>query len=182
MGKRYGSSRCRRIRSPRLGGLRRASVRHCCGIAGESGSVAELYVLDTSAILAFLGGEPGADRVERLLRAARAGRHQVLACSITLMELFYTAIRAQGEDEAFRLVALVKAWPLEWVYPDEKTLLQAGRLKASHRLSVADALVAAVARMRGATLVHKDPEMQALSSEVNLLGLPAPPGNRLRHD
>ena len=88
------------------------------------------------------------------------------------MELFYTAIRAEGEDAAVRLVALVKAWPLEWVYPDEKTLLQAGRLKASHRLSVADALVAAVARMRRATLVHKDPEMQALSAEVNLLALP----------
>ena len=25
---------------------------------------------------------------------------------------------------------LVKAWPMEWAYPDEKVLLQAGRLKA----------------------------------------------------
>ena len=133
--------------------------------------MAERYVLDTSAILAFLGGEPGAERVERLLRGARAGRHEVLACSITLMEIFYTAMRAKGEDTAARLLALVKAWPLEWVYPDEKVLLQAGRLKASHRLSLADALVAAVARMQAATLVHKDPELDALRDEVDLLSL-----------
>lgn len=74
-----------------------------------------------------------------------------------LMEIFYTALREKGEDEAVRLLALVKAWPLEWVYPDEEMLLQAGRPKASFRLSVVDALIAAVARLRHATLVHKDP-------------------------
>jgi ribonuclease VapC len=129
------------------------------------------YVLDTSAILAFLGDESGADRVERLLRGARAGRCEVLVCSITLMELFYTALRAKGEDAAVRLLALVKAWPVEWAYPDEKVLLQAGRLKALHRLSVADALIAAVARMQSATLVHKDPELEALRGQVDLLSV-----------
>lgn len=133
--------------------------------------MAERYVLDTSAILAFLGEEPGADRVERLLRGARAGRHKVFVCSITLMEIFYTAMRAKGEDAAVQLVALVKAWPLEWVHPDEKLLLQAGRLKASYRLSVADALVAAVAHRQGATLVHKDPELGSLGSQIDLLSL-----------
>jgi len=133
--------------------------------------VAERYVLDTSAILAFLGGEQGADSVERLLRAARAGRIQVLVCSISLMEVFYTALRAKGEDEAVRLLALVRAWPLEWVYPDEKALLQAGRLKASYRLSVADAVIAAVARLHHAKLVHKDPELEALKGQIELLRL-----------
>jgi predicted nucleic acid-binding protein len=133
--------------------------------------VADRYVLDTSAILAFLGGEQGADSVERLLRAARAGRIQVLVCSISLMEVFYTALRAKGEDEAVRLLALVRAWPLEWVYPDEKVLLQAGSLKASYRLSVADALIAAVARLHHAKLVHKDPELEALKGQIELLSL-----------
>lgn len=134
--------------------------------------MAERYVLDTSAILAFLGGERGADTVERLLRGSRAGRVEMLACAISLMEVFYTAMRKKGEDEAVRLLALVKAWPLEWVYPDEKVLLQAGRLKASYRLSVADALVAAVAKMHQARLVHKDPELEALGGQIELTRLP----------
>lgn len=134
--------------------------------------MADRYVLDTSAVLAFFGDEPGADKVERLLRGARDGRCYMLACSITLMEIFYTAMREKGEDEAVRLLALVKAWPIEWVDPDEKVLLQAGRLKAAYRLSVADALVAAVAKTRDAILVHKDPELETLRGNVKLLGLP----------
>ncbi len=96
----------------------------------------------------------------------------MLACSITLMEVFYTAMRVKGEDEAFRLLALMKAWPVEWIPPDEKVLLQAGRLKASGRLSVADALIAAVAKVHQATLVHKDPELDVLRGQVELLSLP----------
>ena len=55
--------------------------------------MAERYVLDTSAILTLTDAEAGADEVERLLQEARAGRCQLLACAITLMELFYTALR-----------------------------------------------------------------------------------------
>jgi predicted nucleic acid-binding protein len=134
--------------------------------------VAELYVLDTSAILTFTDQEEGADAVERLLKAAQAEECRLEVCAISLMELYYTALRAKGEDGAAQLVALVKAWPVTWVYPDEKTLLQAGRLKAFHRLSVADALIAAVARLHRATLVHKDAELEALAPNIPLLGLP----------
>jgi len=134
--------------------------------------VAERYVLDTSAILAFLGDENGAARVERLLRGGRAGQCDVLACSITLMELFYAAMREKGEDESYRLVALVKAWPLEWVYPDNRVLLQAGRLRATYRLSVADALIAAVAKLHDATLVHRDPKLDELHGLNKLMTLP----------
>jgi hypothetical protein len=45
------------------------------------------------------------------------------------MEIYYITLRASGEDLTARLVALVKSWPLIWVYPDEKILLQAGKLR-----------------------------------------------------
>ena len=130
------------------------------------------YVLDTSAIFSFTDQEDGAEEVERLLDEAKAQKCSLEVCSISLMEIYYVALRERGDDEAVRLVALLKAWPMTWVYPDEKMLLQAGRLKASHRLSVADALVAAVAKLHQATLVHKDPELAALAGEVALLTLP----------
>jgi predicted nucleic acid-binding protein len=122
--------------------------------------------------LAFTDQEEGAEQVERLLDAARANTCRLEACSISLMESYYLALRETGEDEAARLVALVKSWPMVWVYPDERTLLQAGKLKASYRLSVADALIAAVAKLHQARLVHKDPELEALATEVSLLNLP----------
>ena len=130
------------------------------------------YVLDTSAIAAFTDQEEGATEVERLLDAARRDECQVEACAISLMELYYIALQEKDEDEATKLIALVKAWPVTWIYPDERLLLQAGKIKATYRLSVADAIIAAVAKLRQAKLVHKDPELAALATEVSLLTLP----------
>ncbi|MGH7963395.1 MAG: PIN domain-containing protein [Candidatus Binatia bacterium] len=132
----------------------------------------DLYVFDTSAIVAFTDQEEGADEIERLLNAARANTCRIEACALSLMELYYVALQEAGEDEAAKLVALVKSWPMVWIYPDERILLQAGKIKATYRLSVADALIAAVAKLRSATLVHKDPELKALAPEVTLLNLP----------
>jgi ribonuclease VapC len=134
--------------------------------------VSKRYVLDTSAIFTLTDAEEGAEQVESLLEAARANTCQLTVCSISLMELYYITLREQEEDAAARLIALVKSWPVVWVYPDERTLLQAARLKASHRLSLADAMIAAVTKLRRATLVHKDPEFEALAQEVDLLPLP----------
>jgi predicted nucleic acid-binding protein len=91
------------------------------------------------------------------------------------MELYYVALREQGEDPAARLVALVKAWPISWIYPDERMLLAAGRLKAHHRLSFADAVVAAAAARRRAVLVHRDAEFESLAAAVSRQALPFRP-------
>jgi ribonuclease VapC len=134
--------------------------------------VPERYVLDTSAILTLTDQEAGADEVEDILNSARADACQIEVCSISLMELAYITLREQGEDDAAQLVALVKSWPIIWMYPDEKIMLQAAKLKAFHRLSLADALIAAVAKLHDATLVHKDPEFETLAQQVARLSLP----------
>ncbi len=134
--------------------------------------MAERYVLDTSAIFSFTDQEEGAVEVERILELAGKDRCRVEISSASLMEVYYTTLQETGEDEASQVVALIKSWPVHWVYPDEKTLLLAGRIKAFHRLSFADAQIAATAHRAGATLVHKDPELMALSDEIDLLALP----------
>jgi len=44
----------------------------------------------------------------------------------------------------------------------EPVILQAGEFKVRHRLSLADAVIAAYAHLHQATLVHKDPEYAPL--------------------
>jgi predicted nucleic acid-binding protein len=134
--------------------------------------VAERYLLDTSAILTLTDKEDGFEKVEELLDQAAAGAVEVEISAVSLMEIYYITLQEQGEDRAAHLVSLVKAWPARWVYPDERTLLLAGRFKAFHRLSFADAVIAGSAQLREAVLVHKDPELEALASEIALLTLP----------
>jgi len=133
---------------------------------------AERYLLDTSAILALTDQEDGFERVEELLDRATSGDVEVAICAMSLMELFYITLQEQGEDAAARLVALVKSWPVRWIFPDERMLLFAGRLKAFHRISFADALIAGSAKLSESVLVHKDPEFDSLAEEVPLLSLP----------
>jgi predicted nucleic acid-binding protein len=55
---------------------------------------------------------------------------------------------------------------------DEPTLLTAARFKAEHKLSLADALIAAFGRTQDAILLHKDPEFESLVEHVGLEALP----------
>jgi predicted nucleic acid-binding protein len=145
--------------------------------ARESESVAERFLLDTSAVLTLTDSEEGADTVEGLLDRAVEGSCEVSICAVSLMEVFYVTLQEAGEDQAAHVVGLVKAWPVRWVYPNEEMLLLAGRIKAGHRLSFADSVIAAAAMAGGATLVHKDPEFQALAPDLEELRLP-PKGAR----
>ena len=115
-------------------------------------------VLDTSALLAMRSDEAGADRVEALLRSARAGRAKVLVSFMTRMELLYRIAIDEGQEEADSAVRLLDAARIEWVSCEPAILEQAARLKAGGGLSVADAWIAATAAVRDAVLVHKDPE------------------------
>lgn len=123
---------------------------------------AELFVLDTSAILCLLENEPGAEDVELILR--KHGKKEAVFLSfMSVMEFAYIVEQEQGEAEARRGILQLKQLPLQVVESDEPLGLAAARIKAAHRLSVADAWVAATAERLGATLVHKDPEFDSLS-------------------
>lgn len=133
--------------------------------------MADEYLLDTSAVMAYLEDEAGADRVEELLR-----RERTLLPFATVLEVHYTAIQERGAAVAQERLAGLKALPCVWLHTvDEATLLAASRLKAAHRLSFADALVAGFAMSRNAILVHKDPEFEAVSAEVRQERLPYKP-------
>ena len=57
--------------------------------------------------------------------------------------------------------------------------LIAGRLKATRKISFADAWIAATAIFYNATLVHKDPEFEQVEDKVNVLKLPYKKRNTL---
>ena len=126
------------------------------------------YLLDTSALLSFIEDEAGADRVEEVLRKTTT----MLPWPI-LMETYYITLREEGQAEADRRIALIKQLKVIILWDmDEATLLTAARLKAEHRVSLADAIIAAFAMRRDAVLMHKDPEFDALTGLLPMEALP----------
>lgn len=119
------------------------------------------YVLDTSALLALFDDEPGADRVEALLR--NSAEVSCLACFISLMEVLYRVWKDEGEAAGREAYALCLTLPITWVHESPALLERAAQVKATHALSLADAWIAATALEAEAVLVHKDPEFEKLA-------------------
>ena len=117
------------------------------------------FCLDTSAILTLRDDEPGAERVAMVLE----GPDPCFACFITRMEVLYRVWKDEGERSGRLAYEQLKSLPIEWVDQTEPLLLEASRIKATHPLSVADAWIAATALHRQATLLHKDPEFEAIT-------------------
>ena len=126
------------------------------------------YLLDTSAIFAWMEDEKGAERVDEILRQART----ILPFPV-LLEVYYITLQERSETVADRRYAMLRHLSLDEIWSlDEPTLLTAARLKAEFRISFADALIAAFSVRNGAILVHKDPEYAALAGQVEQEALP----------
>ena len=117
------------------------------------------FCLDTSAILTLRDDEPGAERVAMVLE----GPDPCFACFITRMEVLYRVWKDEGERSGRLAYEQLQSLPIQWVDQTEPLLLEASRIKASYPLSVADAWIAATAILGRATLLHKDPEFQAMT-------------------
>ncbi len=126
------------------------------------------YLVDTSALLALIEDEAGADRVEYVLKQATT-----LVPWPVLLEMHYITLHEEGMAEADRRYALIKQLNVKILWGmDESIVLTAARLKAEHRISLADAIIAAFALRGDAVLIHKDPEFDALTGLLQMEALP----------
>jgi ribonuclease VapC len=120
------------------------------------------YILDSYALLAYLGDETGRERVEELLEGAREGHRTVLLCMINFGEVLYITERRRGLMMAQRVQGLVESLPVQLVDASRNLVLEAAHIKAGNPLSYADAFVVALAIREGATILTGDPEFRSV--------------------
>ena len=130
------------------------------------------YLLDSSAFFALFEDEDGAETVQELLEKAQKGDIIIFSSFVSYTEVFYVTCQEEGEEEGQRRVNLMNRLTIKRVDSSEELGLIAGKLKATHRISFADAWVVATAIMLSAILVHKDPEFEALEDELEIIKLP----------
>ncbi len=68
---------------------------------------------------------------------------------------------------------MIKRKPIEFVHVDERIALVAGRIKATHSISYADAFVVATAIVKEAKIVTGDPEFKGIDTQVLWIRSPA---------
>ncbi len=127
----------------------------------------DLFLPDTSAILTMMDGEEGAELVEDILRT-----REILLPAFVLLEAYYKSIQNRGVETAELRYATLRSIRATHISElAEPVLLKGGEFKARYRISLADAIIAAYAFVHNATLVHKDPEFEALTM-VDQMKLP----------
>jgi len=122
-------------------------------------------VVDTSALLAVLLREPGADQALGAMAAAEA----LLLCSVNLAEAIAVVVRGQGipPAEAAADIALIGAETVAFGAPEAEA---AGALAAAHRgvLSLGDAACLATAMLRGAPVLTADRAWAGLGLDAEI--------------
>ena len=114
--------------------------------------------LDSSAVLALLYAEPGMDVVRRLLEQAERKLITLYLSALSLSEIVSSIARTHSEEIARDDLRIVLEMPVQIASPTQKECVHGGWLRARHKLSTADAIIAAQAMAANAELVHKDPE------------------------
>lgn len=114
----------------------------------------ERYTFDSEAILAFYLGEKGGEVTQSLLEQIKSGEAEGNISIINLTEIYYILARVDPNlpksiEKKLRLMGL-KVIPVE---DNDDLWRNAAKIKAKHRLSLADAFAAATAEKQKTTLI-----------------------------
>ncbi len=132
----------------------------------------DTFVLDSFAMLALLGNEPGSSDVADLLRRAMADQVRMLMTWVNVGEVAYIVERRWGVERLYAALALMEATALEMVPVGRDLAIVAAHIKANHAIAYADAFAAALAQESAATLVTGDPEFKLLENVLKIQWLP----------
>ena len=115
------------------------------------------YVLDACALLAMINNEPGADKVEAILRKALLGNVEVYMSKINVYEVYYGIYRANGQEMAEEVYSLIKKQPINIIdsFSDD-VFMEAARLKVRYKMSLADSIALGESIVRKAELLSSD--------------------------
>ena len=129
------------------------------------------YVLDANALLDLIEAGPGFGKVEQLLQAALRNQVLVLTSVLNWGEVFYLLWQRRGEEKARQTIANLSRLPLQIVVVDFLQALQAGELKALHKIPYVDCVTAALAILHQAILVTSDHDFEKLGRHFPILWL-----------
>ena len=122
-------------------------------------------ILDSFALLAYLKGENGYEKVKKFL----SGSNPLLMNDINIGETFYILAKERGLDKAeYFLNIILPSLPISPVSNTLQDVIQAANLKARYPISFADCFVIATAIKEKATIITGDPDFKRVEKIVKI--------------
>jgi PIN domain nuclease of toxin-antitoxin system len=119
--------------------------------------MSDVYILDACAVLAVLSKERGADKVVEVYKKAVFSDVSLIINKVNLLEVYYDLYRAYGKEPADRFHDELRQSPITVNHEiNDEVFMEAGRLKASYRISLADSIALAEASISNGMLITAD--------------------------
>jgi len=107
--------------------------------------------------LLFYRTNNGADKVVAVLEKTRDGKCKIYMNAVNLLEVYYDIYREAGKAKANEEIAMIKILPIVIVTDiTDEVFAEAGRLKASYKISLADSFALAQSIVSGGVLLTSD--------------------------
>jgi predicted nucleic acid-binding protein len=115
------------------------------------------YILDACALIAYLNDEKGSDIVEYILHQASNNQTSVSMGIVNFLEVYYGVWRDVGSSKADEVLFECRSLPVRIINNiSDEVFKEAGRMKASYRISLADSLALGLALATGDFLLTAD--------------------------
>jgi predicted nucleic acid-binding protein len=119
--------------------------------------LSDIFVLDACALIALLAGEPGAEKVRKIIQDAVDGNITVKINQINLLEVYYKICNVYNQDEANKAMKKLKEFPIEIIIGlKEDVFNEAGRIKSKYKIPLGDSIVVAECIICKGILVTSD--------------------------
>ena len=125
-------------------------------------------VLDASALLAMLFGQPGMEQMRELFHKASEADKPVFMSAVNWAEVVYKLEQKQGREGRATAQRFAHTMPLAVEPVDRELAEAAAALKVKHDLGLADAFAVALAIYKKAELAAADKEFAAVEKEIKI--------------
>ena len=115
------------------------------------------YILDACALVAFLHKETGWENVKSVLISAYEKNAIIHMHIFNLLEVYYDMYRSIGKENADEKLKMIKRLPIYFNSNlSDNIFTEAGRLKATYKISLADSIVLAQTIVINGTILTCD--------------------------
>jgi len=125
-------------------------------------------VLDSSAVIAFIQNERGAEKIQELMTLALTGGRKLYLSVVNWGEIYYWVWRGNGQQAARQVAGEIERFPIEIINLDVELTRIAAGIRAVYKLPYADCFAAALAKQYGAEVVTSDKDFMLVEKEVDI--------------
>jgi predicted nucleic acid-binding protein len=133
-----------------------------------------IYVLDASAILRYLDGEAGAERVADVIKSHNAGRDRVVISAIHWGEIAAIMWKRRGIETVNKILSWLSDFHFEIIPVTAERARGSGPIKAQKKIPYADAFgVELASDLPDHVLLTADFDVEPAKNDINIEFLPA---------